>query len=39
VRLKQGGHNLTAIADPKGSVAEAKEDNNDRTVTARCNED
>ncbi len=38
VRLKKGGHNLTASVDPKGAVAEAKEDNNDLFVDARCKE-
>jgi len=36
VRLKKGEHKLTVIVDPKATVAEIKEDNNERTVSARC---
>ena len=36
VRLKKGEHTLTASVDAKGAVAETNEDNNERKVTARC---
>jgi hypothetical protein len=36
VRLKKGEHKLAATVDPKGSIAESDEQNNDRTVTATC---
>jgi hypothetical protein len=36
VRLKQGERTLLAIADPKNAITESKEDDNDRSVTARC---
>jgi subtilase family serine protease len=36
VQLKKGDRKLTATADPAKSVAELKDDNNDRTVTAVC---
>jgi hypothetical protein len=36
VRLKKGQHTLTAIVDPKGSVAETRDDNNALKVTAGC---
>ena len=39
VKLKKGEHDLTAIADAKGAIAEADEANNERAVTARCKDD
>ena len=39
LRLKNGKRSLVAVADAKGDVAESKEDNNDRTVTAECKDD
>jgi subtilase family serine protease len=39
VRLKKGERTLLAIADPKNAITEAKEDNNELKVTARCNDD
>jgi hypothetical protein len=36
VRLKKGEHKLAATLDPKNTVVESKEDNNQRQVTARC---
>jgi hypothetical protein len=39
VRLKKGRRTLTALADAKGAVAEANEDDNDRKVTAQCTDD
>jgi CARDB len=39
VRLKKGERTLTVLADAKGAVAESKEDNNERKVTARCQDD
>ena len=39
VRLKKGERKLTATLDPKNTVAESSEDNNERLVTARCQDD
>jgi hypothetical protein len=39
IRLKKGEHTLTALADGKGAVAESKEDNNEKKVTANCKDD
>ena len=36
VRLKKGEQKLTATVDPKNTVAESNEQDNDREVTARC---
>ena len=36
VRLKKGEHQLAAAADPKNTVAESDEADNDLAVTARC---
>jgi hypothetical protein len=38
VRLKKGDRQLTALADATQSITEANEDNNERKVTARCEE-
>jgi subtilase family serine protease len=39
VRLKKGQHVLVAYADPKGTVAESKDDNNELRVTPACKDD
>ena len=39
VRLKKGERTLLAIADAKGAVSESNEDNNERKLTARCQDD
>ena len=39
VRLKKGEHKLAATLDPKSSVAESNEENNERQVSARCQGD
>ena len=36
VRLKKGSHKLAATVDAKNTVAEASDENNDRTVTVGC---
>jgi len=36
VRLKKGEHQLAATADPKNTVAESADDNNERTVAVAC---
>ena len=36
VRLKQGERKLTAIVDAEAAISESDENNNERTVTARC---
>jgi hypothetical protein len=38
VRFKKGERTLTAGADPKGTIVESDETNNERKVTARCME-